>query len=99
MITRYSGFPNPEYQIRTYRSHFGRSDLAIGFSPAITIAASFVSKIASGEGPLSAEAKPACWPIAGAEKASMRALQNVSRLMHIGRQEPRGGHILGVSVR
>src|SRR5678815_2690994 len=56
MMTRYCGFPKLEYQILISRSPFARVLLARGLSPAVSVAASLPSKIASETGPVSFEA-------------------------------------------
>ena len=84
MITRYWGLPNPEYQILTSRSPLRSSVLARGANPAVTTAASFVSKIASVAGPVSLAVKAACWAREVLETASSKVADNVSRLMPIG---------------
>src|SRR4051812_25745553 len=94
MITRYCGLPNPEYQILTSRSPLRRSLFARGRSPAVTIAASFVSKIATLTGPVSLAVKEACWARDELEGASSRMAERLSRLMPIGLFSGIQGHIL-----
>src|SRR5205814_10689862 len=94
MSTRYCGLPNPEYQILTSRAPFVRSVLARGESPAVTTAASFVSKIASTAGPVSLAAKASCWASAGLETATSKVAEIDSRHMPIGQLWVPNGHIL-----
>src|SRR5437588_1190459 len=84
MITRYCGFPNPEYQILTSRSPLRTSVLDKGARPAVTAAASFVSKMTSGAGPVSVAVKEACCARDELLAASRREAANVSRLMPKG---------------
>src|SRR5258707_932047 len=94
MMTRYWGFPKVEYQILTSRSPLGSGVFDNGRSPAVAMAASFVSKIASEEGPVSLAAKVVCCASDELDTASNREAENVSRLMQLGRFWPAQGHIL-----